>query len=101
MAWGGEQKGYNGMTKEEFDALTPEQHEKLKRDILRRLDVLEIYRELGFVPAPGYPPDRLGWLPGKFKDSDRCGLINIGDGPERGTYLECQSPCPFTGEKLH
>ena len=89
------------MTEEEFDALTPEQLGDFKREVVRRLDVLEVYRELGFVPVPGYPPDRLGWLPGKFKDSDRCGLINIGDGPERGNYSECQSPCPLNREELH
>ena len=55
------------------------------REVLRRMDILSIARGLGFVSSG--PPDDNGWIPGRFPGFG--GLLNIGFGPERGFFKEC------------
>jgi len=58
----------------------------LAAEILRRLDILSEAKKYGFVPTG--PQDAAGWIPGCFAGAF-CGLLNVGQGPERGNFITC------------
>ncbi len=70
-------------TKNEIDPV-------LAKEILRRMDVLQIAKDFGFIPCG--PQDAAGWLPGRFTDrsgKEITGLLNVGWGESRGNFKEC------------
>lgn len=58
----------------------------LAAQILRRLDILSEAKKYGFVPIG--PQGPTGWIPGCFAGAF-CGLLNVGQGPERGNFIMC------------